>query len=317
MSKLTLINFAVLLSFASMLASITASAQPALESAIKQLNRSTEWEKVAEIPVPFDVFHPQGFALVDGQLFLSSVEIIERTRRYPKPETELDRTAGKGKGHLFKMSMEGELLDHVELGEDSRYHPGGIDFDGTYVWVPVAEYRPNSESILYYVDPASMEVHVADYVSDHIGGVAYNVDTKTLTAVSWGSRRIYTLGLNQNLEIITTGEPPAIRYSDNPSHYIDYQDCANISNHLAVCTGLTSYYQPETGKRFSLGGVELLDLNENRPIHQAPILLWTENGLPITQNPVAFEIANNHLRMYAMPEDNNSRLFIFETKLSR
>jgi len=24
------------------------------------------------------------------------------------------------------------------------YHPGGIDFDGVNIWVPVAEYRPDS-----------------------------------------------------------------------------------------------------------------------------------------------------------------------------
>ena len=31
------------------------------------------------------------------------------------------------------------------------YHPGGIDYDGRHIWVPVAEYRPNSRSIIYRV----------------------------------------------------------------------------------------------------------------------------------------------------------------------
>ena len=37
------------------------------------------------------------------------------------------------------------------------YHPGGIDYDGDDIWVPVAEYRPNSRSIVYRVDPETMK----------------------------------------------------------------------------------------------------------------------------------------------------------------
>ena len=33
------------------------------------------------------------------------------------------------------------------------YHPGGIDYDGRHIWVSVAEYRPNSRSIVYRIDP--------------------------------------------------------------------------------------------------------------------------------------------------------------------
>ena len=38
------------------------------------------------------------------------------------------------------------------------YHPGGIDYDGEYIWGPVAEYRPNSESIIYKVDAETLKV---------------------------------------------------------------------------------------------------------------------------------------------------------------
>src|SRR4029077_12168589 len=76
-------------------------------------------------------------------IFVSSVEVH-------------DRDAGKGVGHLFKINSDGALVADLKLGEGSIYHPGGIDYDGSYIWVPVAEYRPDSRSIVYRVDPDAM-----------------------------------------------------------------------------------------------------------------------------------------------------------------
>ena len=50
------------------------------------------------------------------------------------------------------MDKAGNLQKDIILGEGDMYHPGGIDFDGTNVWVPVAQYRPNSSAIIYRVD---------------------------------------------------------------------------------------------------------------------------------------------------------------------
>ena len=88
----------------------------------------------------FRTFHPQGMVKIGETLFVSSVEVI-------------DRDAGKGVGHLFKIDMAGALVADLRLGEGAIYHPGGIDYDGTSIWVPVAEYRPDSRSIVYRVDP--------------------------------------------------------------------------------------------------------------------------------------------------------------------
>ena len=110
---------------ALLLATSSAVAQPTLVDAIRQLNRETVWHEVARIDVQFDTYHPQGFALVDGNLFVSSVEVIEPTKRFAPPQNGLDRSAGSGKGHLFKMDMHGNLLSHMQLGEGAMYHPGG------------------------------------------------------------------------------------------------------------------------------------------------------------------------------------------------
>lgn len=277
----------------------------------KQIERGSDWKRVAEIDISFDTYHPQGFALVGDHLFISSVEVHERTRRFPEPINGLDRTAGKGKGHVFKTDLEGNLIAHVEIGTGDIYHPGGIDYDGSHVWIPVAEYRPDSRSIIYSMHPDSLAPVERFHFDDHIGGVIADSVNQTLQAISWGSRRYYTwkidaLPANREREIVGTL---------NPAHYIDYQDCQYTGNLTAICSGLATYYQEETKTRFALGGLELIDLQQARPLHQVPFPYWTENGLPMTQNPVALQLEGLILRIYAMPEDNQSRLFIYEIRV--
>ena len=54
------------------------------------------------------------------------------------------------------MDASGSLVTDIRVGASEMYHPGGMDYDGTSIWVPVAEYRPNSHSILYSVNPETM-----------------------------------------------------------------------------------------------------------------------------------------------------------------
>jgi hypothetical protein len=154
-----------------------------------RLDRATAWEPIARVPVAFPTHHPQGFAAADDALFVATVEIIEPTERFPTPRNGYDRSPGKGHGHLLKMSRDGRLLGQTALGEGDVYHPVGIDFDGRWLWVPVAEYRPNSRSIVYRVDQATLEAVEVLRADDHIGGIVRDPDANTLHGVSWGSRR--------------------------------------------------------------------------------------------------------------------------------
>jgi hypothetical protein len=113
--------------------------------------------------------------------WVSSVEVI--------PEFAGDRSHGKG--HLFQVSASGQLLTSLELGEGPLYHPSGIDFDGTHLWIALAAYKPNSQSIIYQVDPFQMTVKEIFRWEDHLGAIALNPDTQILHGASWGSRRLY------------------------------------------------------------------------------------------------------------------------------
>ena len=291
-----------------------AQAQPDLVERFTSLTRDSEWRLVSDDLVDFTTHHTQGMTKVGDTLFVSSVEIVEPTERYDEPRNGLDRSPGSGVGHLFKFNLQGNLLDAITLGEGDIYHPGGIDYDGRYLWVPVAEYRPDSASVVYRVDPETMAATEVFRFPDHIGGVVHNPDDASLSGVSWGSRRLYTWALDEALNVTNAGQEPEALSTLNESHYIDYQDCEYVGANRMLCSGLGSYRAAEDDPVFSLGGLELVDLASLRPLHQLPVSLWTDAEEPrvLTQNPVYAETAGAGLRVYFMPEDDRSRLFVYD-----
>ncbi len=255
------------------------------------LTRASSWTLAASVPIGFRTFHPQGMVKIGETLFVSSVEVV-------------DREAGKGVGHLFKVDMAGHLLADLRLGDGALYHPGGIDYDGKNIWVPVAEYRPDSQSIVYRVDPGAMKASEVFRVADHIGAIVHNTDDDTLHGISWGSRRFYRW--------TTGGESRGVTL--NTSHYIDYQDCKYAGGRRMLCTGVAEMRQGPDAVLFRLGGIELVSLEDGRPLHQVPVTLWTASGLDMTHNPVWIEPRDAGLRAYFMPEDDRSTLYIYDVR---
>lgn len=305
--------------FAALLASACLAVPAAhagdLADNIAQLTRGAEWKLVTSPRLDFDTFHPQGFARAGDFIFMSSVEIIERTKKYETPKDGMDRDEGRGAGHLFKLDADGKLVGQVKLGDGAIYHPGGIDFDGRWLWVPVAEYRPNSKSIMYRVDPETLEATEVFRFPDHIGGVVFDAESSTLHAVSWGSRRFYTWKVTEDLTVPDAALDPEKTRTLNPSHYIDYQDCGLLKAGQAVCTGITEYRPGSDGQLFRLGGIDVIDLKAGRPLFQVPVQIWTEKGKSITGNPVLVEKTETGIRLTAAPEDNESKLYVYETEL--
>jgi hypothetical protein len=267
------------------------------------------------VPLTFTTHHPQGMVKVGDTFFVSSVEVKVPTRRLATPEGSYDRSAGEGVGHLFKFDKAGNLLGDLRLGEGSIYHPGGIDYDGTSIWVPVAEYRPNSRSIVYRVDPVRMRATEVFRFADHIGAVIHNTDDNTLHGVSWGSRRFYRWTLGRDGKVTNAAEPPATLRTLNSSFYVDYQDCKYAGGRRMLCTGVTELRQSPDARPFRLGGIDLIDLRDGRPLHQVPLQLWTADGLDMTHNPVWLEPSATGIRGYFMPEDNTSTLYIYEVDI--
>jgi hypothetical protein len=308
-----LLSVALALAATALTATSQSGARDRLAELVSQLTRESKWTLAAKVPVTFPTFHPQGMVRIGETFFVSSVEVKQPTKRFPAPIDGYDRDPGAGVGHLFKFDASGKLLADLTLGESAIYHPGGIDFDGTDIWVPVAEYRPNSRSIVYRVDPGSMKATEVFRWTDHIGGVVHNTDDSTLHGVSWGSRRFYRWRLDANRRLSSTGgEAPR---TNNPSHYVDYQDCKYAGQRRMLCTGLSDLRTSPAATPFRLGGLDLIDLRDGRPIHQVPVLLWTASGLDMTHNPSWFEVTGTGLRGYFMPEDNTSTVYVYETEI--
>src|SRR3954463_13334739 len=159
-------------------AAALADSRSGVADRVMTLTRASIWKPAGSIRVQFRTWHPQGLVKIGDTFFVSSVEVRSRER-------------DEGAGHLFKIDTAGRLIADLTLGEGALYHPGGIDYDGTNIWVPTAEYRPDSRSIVYRVDPASMKATEVMRFADHIGAVVANTDDHTLHGVSWGSRRFY------------------------------------------------------------------------------------------------------------------------------
>ena len=281
---------------------------------VTKLTRSSSWKPVASVPVNFRTYHPQGMVKIGSTLFVSSVEVKVPTRRLQEPAGGYDRDTGDGVGHLFKIDMAGNRVADLRMGEGTAYHPGGIDFDGKQIWVSVAEYRPDSRSIVYRVDPETMKATEIFRFADHIGAIVHNTDDNTLHGVSWGSRRFYRWTLGHDGRVTNADIPPEKLQTLNTSHYLDYQDCKYLGGRRMLCTGVTEIRQTPDAAPFRLGGIELVNVEDGRPVHQVPVLLWTAGGMDMTHNPVWIEPSATGLRGYFMPEDDTSTLYIYDVE---
>ena len=266
-----------------------------LRSKLLNLTPDDAWEKVAEIPLRFNAFHTQGIVMIGDYFYMSSVE-----------------TAGIG--HIFKFDNEGNLLHDLLIGEGDVYHPGGIDYDGTYIWVSVAEYRPRSSAIIYKVNPETMIAIEVFRYNDHIGAIIHNTDDHTLTGVNWDARKIYHWTFDEDGKITNAHIAPEALGIPRHSYYVAFQDCKYIGGGMMFCSGLQTY-NTET-IRFALGGWEIIDLHDNRPIHQLPVKFWSPTGRAITNNPCTIESTPDGFRAYFVPDDDEiATLLIYQIKI--
>ncbi len=278
-----------------------------LSQRLRMITAKTTWTLVDQIKLSFKTFHCQGMVKIDQDFWVSSVEMAI------KSDGTIDRS--KGKGHLFRIDPTGRLLADIPIGTETIFHPSGIDFDGQYIWIAAAEYRPDSHAIIYRCDPLKMQLQEIFQWPDHIGAITRNKDTNTLHGISWGSRKWYRWELDHSSNFIPS-DPSRSRPAINPSFYIDYQDNQYLGNDEVLYTGL-SVYKKSDGSVFALGGLEIVDLRLQLPVHQVPIQLWSPaTGAVITQNPSYFELTlQSRIRAHFLPDDNDSTLYIYEDNL--
>jgi hypothetical protein len=278
------------------------------------VDRNTSWSQVDKLKLDFPTYHTEGLAITADHLFLSAVQILEPTQKYASPVGGYDRTPGKGVGHLFVMDRQGHLQKDITLGEGDMYHPGGISYDGVNVWVPVAQYRPNSSAIIYRVDARSLAVSKQFEVNDHIGGIVVDQTTGHLVGNNWGSRRFYDWTL-QGQQVHTW---------ENNSFFTDYQDCQYVPSAKMICGGITNLPQtPAAGGSnvtYELGGLTMIDLRTHDILREVPFQQWSTAGHVMTRNPVKLSATGNQLTLWAAPdngdEGNGTELFTYQAAVN-
>jgi len=249
------------------------------------------WTAVGAIPLNFPTYHPQGMVRIGEFIFLSSVRV---------PGNPGER---EGVGYLFKIDLAGELADRTELGDGVRYHPGGIDFDGRSIWVPVAEYSPDSSSEIVRVDPDSLAVEPAFSVADHIGALAFDRRAGVLHGFTWAARGKYAWTPSGDV----LAGPVRLDRSDS-AFAAAYQDCQYVGSGLALCGGTTRI------DGVYAGSLDLVDLANDRVERQLAVDLRPPGSeRPMTHNPLFGELRSGAVRFYFAPEDDRTKVYRYDS----
>ncbi|MFZ4109266.1 MAG: DUF6454 family protein [Polymorphobacter sp.] len=225
-----------------------------------------------------ELFHVQGLEVADGHIWVTSVDQVNRKAWLH----QFDRATGKFRRRL-------------DVSDGARFHPGGISISGGSIWVPVAEYRPDSSAVLVEIDAESLTVRRKITVADHLGCVA--ASGRTLVAGNWNSRLLYIFDLEQ----LDRGRPAPPRVVPNPSS-THYQDMKFVGRQL-VAGGSRTLWS---------GTVDWIDwpsLKLVRTLRSGAVGLARPfgRGGAFTGEGLAMEGRD----LYLLPEDGPSRVFHF------
>jgi len=96
-------------------------------------------------------------------------------------------------------------------------HPGGMQSDGRRLWIPIAESKPKSHSIIRVFSLAAMipnqslEPEFEFRVNDHIGAVAVAADRDLVFGANWDTESVYVWDLQGRLKRTLSGSEIKLR----------------------------------------------------------------------------------------------------------
>lgn len=196
--------------------------------------------------------------------------------------TSVDKEQHRGYLEEFALGT-GEHRRTVEVTAGVRFHPGGMSADGDSLWLPVAEYRRASSSVIQKRNVRTLELESQFDVADHIGCIA--AGPGVLIGANWDSRDFYVWDLKGRL----------LRKVANPTPNA-YQDIKFVDGGL-VASGLLP------GKSGAIDWLEYPSLRLVRRVAAGQ----SSRGVPYTSEGMALRGD----RLYLLPEDSPSRLFEF------
>jgi len=193
--------------------------------------------------------------------------------------------SAKRKGYLQEFAVaDGRLERDIEVQDGARFHPGGIAADGDSIWIPVAEYRRWSTSVIQRRSKRTLELEFQFPVPDHIGCLA--VTPQLIIGGNWDSREFY-LWDHQGKLIRKVAATSGNAYQD-----------MKVRDGKLVASGLIA------GGR---AAVDWLNLSTMALIHRLQ-LGTTDRSQPLTREGMT--VFGN--RLWLLPEDGDSRLFLLD-----
>ena len=298
-----------------------------LAAAFINLGRTTSWNLISAVRLEGETWEPEGMVkLGDERIIVSAGEYTKATAAFGKDANGTsiimngtDRANGAGFAHLIVFnSTDGSRIADATLSEigSAEYHNGGLDYDGEWIWATIAQYRPNSTATLIKVDPTTLKPTPILRIQDHMGGAIHDTKTNKLVTLGWGSRNASTWDLNKQYSLEGFSTPDMV--VRNPSYFVDYQDCKFVgypsclgSRSTALCSGVAAIGTSVTDY-YNLGGIALVDIETMMPLVEVPIAKRSDQGTPLTQNPVDISVVDGKLRLYWIPDQDNSTLYTYE-----
>lgn len=296
------------------------------------LGRPVNWKLISKTHLEGDTGEPEGMVRIgDDRFFISAGQYTVPTKLYPHPINGTDRSPGAGFAHMLVYDGQGRLIANATLTPpgDIQYHGGGIDYDGRYIWITLAQYRPNSTATVVKIDPLTLDQTPLFRTHGHNGGIVHDTITDELVTLNWGGRNATAWSIKDYPHGFTPlpGFTPPQSSVANPSFYVDYQDCKFLGYHMLpadistaagtntrrpimLCGGVATIQYPSSS--FNLGGLALVDIQTMLPLWEVPIELLSDLGTPMTQNPIDAAVVDGKLRIYAAPDQHNSTLYVYE-----
>ncbi|MBI3698775.1 MAG: hypothetical protein HY238_28550, partial [Acidobacteria bacterium] len=215
-------------------------------------------------PIRHNHDHVQGLDVSDRWFWISAVDRRTKTGWVWRVDRQTLRTVAE------------RNITHGAL-----YHPGGLQVSGSSLWIPIAEYRPNSSSRILELDAMTLAERRSFVVPDHIGAVATDGKTFVLGA-NWDARKLYRWNLDGKL----------LESRDNPTS-LAIQDMKWASEVI-----YTGGLDQKTCRVDRLDSLSLTLLRSSIP---GTDRCYTEEGMAIFGG-----------RFFFLPEDQpNSRVYAF------
>jgi hypothetical protein len=178
-------------------------------------------------------------------------------------------------------AADGAQVQRVEVQEGPRFHPGGLGRLGDTLWLPVAEYRRASTSVIQGRDARTLAVRASFPVADHIGAVA--ATSGALIGCNWDARRFYEW-----------------TFDGRQSQAVDHDGAARYQDLQWTADGLLA-----GGLLGDQGVIDLLEW-PSLDLKERIVVGKTDRGTVLTAEGMA--ISGRELLL--MPEDDPSRVFV-------